>query len=93
MQVTGKGSVQMKFKKRRVVNSGHSALKTTSSPLVSHILIIILIWIYCVKLSMYYSPTFMVSTVLAKRKSLVVLSLSDEFKFICSLEDKEGNEA
>ena len=42
---------------------------------------------------MFYSPTFMVSTVLAKRKPLVVLSLSDEFEFICSLEDKEGNEA
>ena len=49
--------------------------------------------VICVKLSTFYSPTFMVSTVLVKRKPLVVLSLSDEFEFICSLEDKEGNEA
>lgn len=42
---------------------------------------------------MVYSPNFMVFTVLAKGKPLVVLSLSDEFEFICNLEDKEGNEA
>ena len=85
----------MKVKKRRVVNCGHSAFKTTSSPLVSLIIInnYFDLDVICVKLSTFYYPTFMVSTVLVKRKPLVVLSLSDEFEFICSLEDKEGNEA
>lgn len=79
-----------------MVNCGHiSAFKTTSSPLVSLIIInnYFHLDVICVKLSTFYSPTFMVSTVLVKRKPLVVLSLSDEFEFICSLEDKEGNEA